>query len=60
MDVPELTDDLVDRIAALRDRRPTTIPGVEERRHHFEKLFKKLRRAKVGRQDLVLAFDFVV
>jgi hypothetical protein len=46
--------------AALRDRRPTTIPGVEERRRHFEKLFKQLQRARVSRQDLVLAFDFVV
>jgi hypothetical protein len=45
---------------ALRDRLPTTIPAIEARRAHFEDLFKKLRKAGIRRDDLVLAFDFVV
>jgi len=45
---------------ALRDRLPTTIPAVEERRADFERTFRALRRAGVGRHSLVLAFDFVV
>lgn len=46
--------------AALRDGRPTTIPAVEARRAHFEDLFARLERHGIRRDDLVLAFDFVV
>ncbi len=46
--------------AALRDRRPTDIPGVEARRGPMNQLFARLAQAGVAREDLVLAFDFVV
>jgi hypothetical protein len=46
--------------AAFRDRRPTNIPSILERRREFEDIFHRLRRAGVPRNDLVLAFDFVV
>jgi hypothetical protein len=46
--------------AALRDRRPSDVPAVESRRREFEAIFKRLRRARVLRDDLILAFDFVV
>jgi hypothetical protein len=46
--------------AALRDRRPTDIAAVEARREHFENLFAALASAGLGRDDLILAFDFVV
>ncbi len=45
---------------ALRDGTPSTIDQVEERREHFELLFRSLRKAGVDRDDLVLAFDFTV
>ncbi|MFN8626663.1 MAG: hypothetical protein U0587_11895 [Candidatus Binatia bacterium] len=46
--------------AALRDRRPTDIPAVLARHLQFEDIFSRLTAAGVARQDLVLAFDFVV
>jgi len=47
--------------AVIRDRRPTTIPAVEERRQRFEEEIQPvLRGAGVARHDLQLAFDFVV
>ncbi len=46
--------------AALRDGRPSTIPAVIERQKSFEDIFKRLERARVEREDLILAFDFVV
>lgn len=46
--------------ATLRDRRPTTIAGVEAQRAKLESVFALLSRAGVDRRDLVLAFDFVV
>jgi hypothetical protein len=46
--------------AALRDGRPSDISAVEDRRPAFEVLFKHLRRARVPRDTLILAFDFVV
>ncbi|HVP30288.1 MAG TPA: hypothetical protein VMW35_14125 [Myxococcota bacterium] len=46
--------------AALRDRRPTDIPQLVERRAHMEDVFARLRRAGVRRSELVLAFDWVV
>ncbi|MBP1686399.1 MAG: hypothetical protein H6Q33_2542 [Deltaproteobacteria bacterium] len=46
--------------AALRDQRPTDIPAILSRRTHFEDIFSRLTAAGVARQDLVLAFDFVV
>jgi len=46
--------------AALRDRRPTDIPQLIERRAHFEDVFSRLAAAGVERDELVLAFDWVV
>jgi hypothetical protein len=46
--------------AALRDRRPTTIASLEGRRARFEDIFFRLERAGVERENLILAFDFVV
>jgi len=46
--------------AALRDRRPTDIPQLVERRAHFEDVFARLAAAGVERDELVLAFDWVV
>lgn len=46
--------------ATLRDRRPTSIAGVEAERAHLEEVFALLARAGVDRRELVLAFDFVV
>jgi hypothetical protein len=45
--------------AVLRDGRPTDIPALEARRAHFEDLFARLGQHGIGRDDLVLAFDFV-
>src|SRR5262245_19441485 len=45
---------------ALRDGAPTTIAAVEARRAHFEELFSLLARRDIRRDELVLAFDFVV
>jgi hypothetical protein len=45
---------------ALRDRRPTDIPALDRRRAPFEEIFRTLARAGVRRDELVLAFDFVV
>jgi hypothetical protein len=49
-----------DVFRALRDHNPSTIPALEARREHFEELFAELLHAGVARQDLQLAFDFVV
>jgi len=46
--------------AALRDRRPTDIEAILARRDHFEDLFARLAQDGVARNDLQLAFDFVV
>ncbi|HVH08068.1 MAG TPA: hypothetical protein VNE71_18905, partial [Myxococcota bacterium] len=46
--------------AVLRDRRPTTIAGVEARRVGMEETFRRLRQLGVPRRSLILAFDFVV
>ncbi|MCZ7616924.1 MAG: hypothetical protein M5U32_00940 [Myxococcota bacterium] len=46
--------------AALRDRRPTDIPQLVERRQRFERIFRRLARAGIDRDELVLAFDFTV
>jgi len=46
--------------AALRDRRPTDVPAIEERRANAEEIFRLLSLHGVRREDLVLAFDFVV
>jgi hypothetical protein len=46
--------------AALRDGRPSTIPAVSARQKGFEDIFKRLKRARVERDGLILAFDFVV
>lgn len=45
----------------LRDRTPSGDPALEARRAHFEDvIFPRLAAAGVARDDLVLAFDFVV
>jgi hypothetical protein len=46
--------------AALRDRRPTDIQAILSRQAQFEDIFSHLAAAGVARDDLVLAFDFVV
>ncbi len=46
--------------AALRDARPSTIPALESRRADMEEIFQILAANGVPRDDLVLAFDFVV
>ena len=47
--------------AALRDGRPTLIPAIESRRAAMEQnVFATLAAHGIARQDLVLAFDFVV
>ncbi|MCG8589788.1 MAG: hypothetical protein MJE66_10900 [Proteobacteria bacterium] len=46
--------------AALRDARPSTILGIEWRRTNMRGNFLALERAGVEREELVLAFDFVV
>jgi hypothetical protein len=43
-----------------RDRLPTDEPAIESRRAHFESIFKTLKRARIGRRDLYLAWDFTV
>ncbi len=45
---------------ALRDRLPSTIPALEQRRPAAERLFATLETHGVGREDLLIAFDFVV
>jgi hypothetical protein len=46
--------------AALRDQRPTNIDAIESRRASFETIFSTLASFGIARNDLVLAFDFVV
>ncbi len=46
--------------AALRDQRPTDIGAIESRRDTFADIFTHLEQAGVAREDLILAFDFVV
>ncbi|NQZ98143.1 MAG: hypothetical protein HRU01_16650 [Myxococcales bacterium] len=45
---------------ALRDRLPTTVPAIDERRDEFEDIFGRLTRARVYRWELQLAFQFTV
>src|SRR5215212_7923436 len=45
---------------AFRDRIRSKDPQVKRRRHHFERIFKTLRKAGVGRNNLYLAWDFTV
>ena len=44
----------------LRDRLPSRSRAVRERRHHMERVFRDLRRAGIGRDELYLAWDFTV
>jgi len=47
--------------AALRDRRPSTIPGFLAKQKHFDRdVFPVLAAAGVAREDLILAWDFQV
>ena len=43
-----------------RDGEPTRKRLVERRRGHFERLFRKLKKARVWRRSLYLAWDFTV
>ncbi|HEY7256572.1 MAG TPA: hypothetical protein VH476_07795 [Solirubrobacterales bacterium] len=43
-----------------RDDVPSKQPEINARRRHFEEIFKTLRRAGIGRDDLYLAWDFTV
>jgi hypothetical protein len=49
-----------DVFRAYRDRLDTGIAAVEGRRAHMDDLFRRLRRAGVDRDELVLAWDFTV
>jgi len=49
-----------DVFRAYRDRLRTDVPAVEDRRDHMEDLFRTLRRARVRRSGLMLAWDFTV
>jgi hypothetical protein len=47
--------------AALRDRRIIDIPAVSDRQQYFDgEIFRKLEKAGIGREDLILAWDFRV
>jgi hypothetical protein len=46
--------------AAIRDRRPSDIPAVREARWRLEPVLRRLERFGVPRDELILAFDFVV
>ncbi len=43
-----------------RDRLRTDVAKIERRRHHFERIFKKLRKVGVHRGSLYGAWDFTV
>jgi hypothetical protein len=43
-----------------RDGNPTKSSAVEQRRAHFESLFRTLAEAGIGREDLYRAWDFTV
>jgi hypothetical protein len=45
---------------ALRDRRRTNSRAINARRPAMEKVFRALKRARIARRDLVLAWDFTV
>src|SRR5205814_7340496 len=44
----------------LRDGSSTPVQAINARREHFEDIFARLGSAGVGRDDLILAWDFVV
>jgi hypothetical protein len=44
----------------FRDRLPSNAPVINQRRGHFEQIFRDLRRAGIERSDLYLAWDFTV
>jgi hypothetical protein len=44
----------------FRDRVPTGIGAIEDRRDHFEQIFGELDDAGIGRRSLYLAWDFTV
>lgn len=43
-----------------RDSLPSTRPEINQRRQHFENVFRKLRTAGIKRSNLYLAWDFTV
>ncbi|HEX6567808.1 MAG TPA: hypothetical protein VF015_01525 [Acidimicrobiales bacterium] len=49
-----------DVFRAYRDRLESDVPAVEARRAHMEDLFRTLRRTRVDRDELTLAWDFTV
>jgi len=46
--------------AAIRDGRPSDIPAVEQTRRRLEPVLRRLAALGVERDELILAFDFVV
>jgi pimeloyl-ACP methyl ester carboxylesterase len=46
--------------AAIRDGRPSDIPAVEETRRRLKPVLRRLAALGVEREELILAFDFVV
>ncbi len=44
----------------FRDRVPTGIDAIEDRRDHFEQIFGELDEAGIGRRSLYMAWDFTV
>jgi hypothetical protein len=46
--------------AIYRDDLKTDVPKIEKRRHHFERIFRKLKKAGIHRGNLYGAWDFTV
>lgn len=62
----DLTDAAGEEIEApagfryFRDRVPSKQPEIRERRKHYQRIFKRLKKSGVDRDDLYLAWDFTV
>jgi len=46
--------------AAIRDGRPSNIPAVRKARRRLEPVLERLEELEIAREQLILAFDFVV
>ena len=46
--------------ALYRDGLKTDVDAIEKRRHHFQRIFKKLKKAGIHRGNLYAAWDFTV
>ena len=51
---------IVDLIKIFRDKHPSALPAVEERRPRMDALLDTLAKAGIQRKDLNLAWDFTV